>query len=126
MWQYIATILITAVVVAVSGLGKRSSFWSRSLRRCRIHHCSHSRGSIRARATQKMLQHHRTVFLVVRASLPLFLVLPFPTHAPLQANRPLTTTGMPLGPKLFLGTLGVLVLALIVLHLTGHGFGHHH
>jgi hypothetical protein len=34
---------------------------------------------------------------------------------------------IPVGVKLFLGALAALVLAFIVLHLTGHGFeGHHH
>lgn len=39
-----------------------------------------------------------------------------------NAEQPST---MPLGPKIFLAVIGALVIAFIVLHLTGHGFGHH-
>jgi hypothetical protein len=31
----------------------------------------------------------------------------------------------PLGVKIFYGVMGVLVLVVVVLHLTGHGFGSH-
>ncbi|HJU08351.1 hypothetical protein [Dyella sp.] len=41
------------------------------------------------------------------------------------ASQPFVS-GMPLGPKLFLGVIAMLVLTFIVLHLTGHGFGQHH
>jgi hypothetical protein len=37
----------------------------------------------------------------------------------------LPDSGTPLGVKLFLAGMGVFVLVFVVLHLTGHGFGHH-
>ena len=39
---------------------------------------------------------------------------------PLQPDN-----GTPLGIKIFLSAIGVLVLVFIVIHLTGHGFGSH-
>src|SRR5574337_605084 len=79
MWQYAVKVLVTAaVVVAVAELGKRSSFWGALLASLPLTSLlafiwlyidSGSTGSVAALS--------QSIFWLVLASLPLFLVLPF-------------------------------------------------
>lgn len=79
MWQYVAKVLITAVVVvAVSELGKRSSFWAAVLASLPLTSLLAfvwlytSTGNTKDVATLS-----QGIFWLVLASLPLFLLLPF-------------------------------------------------
>ena len=79
MWQYAIKVLLTAVVVvAVSELGKRSSFWGALLASLPLTSLlafiwmylgTHNSGSIAHLSIG--------IFWLVLASLPLFLLLPF-------------------------------------------------
>jgi hypothetical protein len=78
MWQYAVKVLLTsAVVVAVSEIGKRSSFWGAVL-------ASLPLTSLLAfvwlyldtASTQSVAALSQSIFWLVLASLPLFLVLP--------------------------------------------------
>ncbi|MGH8322358.1 MAG: DUF3147 family protein, partial [Steroidobacteraceae bacterium] len=79
MWQYVAKVLITAVVVvAVSELGKRSSFWGAVLASLPLTSLLAFVWLYTSTGNSKdvaALSH--SIFWLVLASLPLFLVLPF-------------------------------------------------
>ena len=79
MWQYVAKVLLTAlVVVAISELGKRSSFWGALLASLPLTSLLAfvwlylGTGNVQSVAA---LSH--SIFWLVLASLPLFVVLPF-------------------------------------------------
>lgn len=79
MWQYFAKVLVTAVVVvAVSELGKRSSFWGAVLASLPLTSLLAfvwlytSTGN-----SEDVAVLSQGIFWLVLASLPLFLVLPF-------------------------------------------------
>lgn len=42
-----------------------------------------------------------------------------------KTKTELSESAMPLGPKIFLAAIGALLIAFVVLHLTGRGFGRH-
>lgn len=114
MWQYAAKVLITAVVVvAVSELGKRSSFWGAILASLPLtsllafiwlHASTGSSKDIAALS--------QGIFWLVLASLPLFLVLPFllrhgVTFWPAFAVSCLVTVGAYFVLILVLGRFGI-------------------
>src|SRR5574337_1528383 len=78
MWQYVVKVLVTAaVVVAVAELGKRGSFWGAPLASLPLTSLLafiwiyNDTGS-----TQSVAALSQSIFWLVLASLPLFLVLP--------------------------------------------------
>ena len=79
MWQYVVKVLITAaVVVAVSELGKRSSFWGALLASLPLTSLlAFIWLYIGTGSTQSIAALSQSIFWLVLASLPLFLVLPF-------------------------------------------------
>lgn len=79
MWQYAVKVLVTAaVVVAVSELGKRSSFWGALLASLPLTSLlAFIWLYIGTGSTQTVAALSQSIFWLVLASLPLFLVLPF-------------------------------------------------
>jgi hypothetical protein len=79
MWQYAVKVLITAaVVVAVSELGKRSSFWGALLASLPLTSLlAFIWLYIGTGNTQSVAALSQSIFWLVLASLPLFLILPF-------------------------------------------------
>ena len=79
MWQYAVKVLVTAaVVVAVSELGKRSSFWGALLASLPLTSLlAFIWLYIGTGSTQSVAAMSQSIFWLVLASLPLFLVLPF-------------------------------------------------
>jgi hypothetical protein len=79
MWHYVVKILVTAaVVVAVSELGKRSSFWSALLASLPLTSLlAFIWLYIGTGSTESVATLSQSIFWLVLASLPLFLILPF-------------------------------------------------
>jgi hypothetical protein len=86
MWQYVAKVLITAlVVVAVSELGKRSSFWGAALASLPLTSLLafawlHLEGG----QAEQVASMSTTIFWLVLPSLVLFLLLPVLLRAGVQ------------------------------------------
>jgi len=78
MWQYVAKVLVTAgVVVAVSELGKRSSFWGAVLASLPLTSLLAFVWLYASTGSSKdVAALSQGIFWLVLASLPLFLVLP--------------------------------------------------
>jgi hypothetical protein len=79
MWQYAVKVLITAsVVVVVSELGKRSSFWGALLASLPLTSLlAFIWLYIGTGSTESVATLSQSIFWLVLASLPLFLILPF-------------------------------------------------